>query len=185
MKNLHQQKAIHTSQRGVVLIVALIFLLMLSIIGMSAIRSSGMQELMAGNIKDRNLAFQSAEASLRVAEELINTNAACANFTGLNGCFEDQNAIDPVSTWTAAEWAAGSREADITLAISNKPRYVIERLPATDSPVSASAGFSVEFNSDSPSATGTVRAYRITSTGYGGTGASEVILQSTYRHQDP
>lgn len=184
MKNIIS-KPFFYQQQGVVLIIALIFLLMLSIIGMAAIRGSGMQELMAGNIKDRNMAFQAAEASLRVVERAIDSNSACTVFDGTNGCFNDQNAIAPVVSWTETNWNNRSAEANVELKLSKKPRYVVEKLAATDSPVSANAGFSLEFNNDAPSATGGVTAYRITSLGYGGTETSQVVLQSTYRHKDP
>jgi type IV pilus assembly protein PilX len=183
MKNMISKPSFY-SQQGVLLIVALVFLLLLSIIGMAAIRSSGMQELMAGNIKDRNMAFQGAEASLRVAEELINSNSVCS-VVGTAPCFNDQNTIAPVINWSETDWKNNSVEANVELSLSKKPRYVIEKLGPTDGPVSANAGFSIEFNNDAPSATGGVSAYRVTSLGYGGTDTSQVVLQSTYRHKDP
>lgn len=56
-------------QRGAVLLIALIMLLLLTIIGMAGMRDTNMQEKMAGNLRDQNLAFQAAEAGLRFAEQ--------------------------------------------------------------------------------------------------------------------
>ena len=55
-------------QRGVVLIVSLIFLLVLTLIGVTASQSTILQERMAGNVKDRNMALQASEAALRAGE---------------------------------------------------------------------------------------------------------------------
>lgn len=55
-------------QRGAVLVVGLIILLILSLLGVQAMRSNVLQERMAGNMRERNLAFQAAEAALRLGE---------------------------------------------------------------------------------------------------------------------
>src|SRR5688572_9206262 len=54
-------------QRGAVLIVALLFLVMLTLLGVTAMTSSTMEERMAGNARDNGVAFQAAEAALRDA----------------------------------------------------------------------------------------------------------------------
>ncbi len=61
-------------QRGatVLLIVALIMLpALLTIIGLSSMRGTSLQENMAGNMRDGNLALQASEAALRKAEEVV------------------------------------------------------------------------------------------------------------------
>lgn len=65
------QLASKRSERGAVLLVSLIMLLLLTIIGVAAMRDTNLQERMAGNMRDRNLAFQAAEAGLRFAEQQI------------------------------------------------------------------------------------------------------------------
>ncbi len=55
-------------QNGAVLIVALLMLLLLTIIGISSMRGSTMQERMAGNMRDQSIAFQASETSLRRGE---------------------------------------------------------------------------------------------------------------------
>jgi type IV pilus assembly protein PilX len=58
-------------QRGVALFVGLMFLLVLTLLGLSASQGSIMQERMAGNVADSNVAFQRAEGALRLAEERL------------------------------------------------------------------------------------------------------------------
>jgi type IV pilus assembly protein PilX len=48
--------------------VALIILLLMTIIGTVAMRSTTLEERMAGNTRDMNLAFQAGEAALRAGE---------------------------------------------------------------------------------------------------------------------
>lgn len=63
-----------TSQSGAVLLVALVMLLLLTILGAAAMRDTNLQERMAGNMRDHNLAFQAAEAALRFAEQEVKTD---------------------------------------------------------------------------------------------------------------
>lgn len=58
-------------QRGIALVVALILLVVATLTGMAGIRSATLQEKMSGNMYDRSLAMQAAEAALRAAEDLI------------------------------------------------------------------------------------------------------------------
>ncbi len=60
-----------SQQRGAVLIVALIMLLLLTIIGLSSMRGTSLQENMAGNMRDSNMALQASEAALRKGEEQV------------------------------------------------------------------------------------------------------------------
>ena len=53
--------------RGAVLIVGLIILIVMVVLGISGMRTSVLQERMAGNTKDTNSSFQAAEAGLQAA----------------------------------------------------------------------------------------------------------------------
>ncbi|HPF28453.1 MAG TPA: PilX N-terminal domain-containing pilus assembly protein, partial [Steroidobacteraceae bacterium] len=61
------------AQRGAILVTSLLLLLVLTIIGLTAMRMTSLQERMAGSTRDLNLAFQGAEAALRDGETLIAT----------------------------------------------------------------------------------------------------------------
>lgn len=66
MKKWTELHIIH--QRGVALITSLIFLVLLTLVGVTAMQNTTLEEKMAGNNRDRNVAFQAAEAALRDAE---------------------------------------------------------------------------------------------------------------------
>ncbi len=84
-------------QSGAALITSLIFLTVLTILGMSSLGTALLESRMAGNARDRNIAFQAAEMGLRdaelyirdsgrivgVNEEGYNTTATCAPSSGL------------------------------------------------------------------------------------------------------
>ena len=55
-------------QRGISLVIVMIFLVILSLLGVSAMQSSTLSSRIARNEADRNLAFQAAEAALRDGE---------------------------------------------------------------------------------------------------------------------
>ena len=59
------------AQTGVVLVISLIILLLLTIIGLTAMQTTALEEKMAGHLRDKNLAFQAAESALRAAEDSL------------------------------------------------------------------------------------------------------------------
>ena len=66
-------------QRGAVLIFALLVLLVMTVLGVSGVGNSVLQERMAGNYQQSHTSFQSAELALRVAEDWVATNVTSAN----------------------------------------------------------------------------------------------------------
>ncbi len=67
MKNVR----LHRHQRGVVLPVVLIFMVVMMLLGVSAVRNITLEEKMAANSRSQNLAFQAAEQALRSCEILM------------------------------------------------------------------------------------------------------------------
>ncbi|WP_434628166.1 pilus assembly PilX family protein [Pseudomonas sp. Z1-29] len=58
-------------QRGMALLVSLVFLLLLTLIGLSSMQSATLQEKMTSSVMQRNQSFQMAEAALRVGESAV------------------------------------------------------------------------------------------------------------------
>jgi type IV pilus assembly protein PilX len=67
------------------LLVTLVFLLLLTLIGISSMQNATLQEKMAGSVSLRNQSFQVAEAALRVGESAVQldtfTLAVCSGTT--------------------------------------------------------------------------------------------------------
>ena len=66
-----QLRGARKAQRGISLFVVMMFLIILSILGVVALQTSTFSARIAGNEADRALAFQAAEAALRDAEKDI------------------------------------------------------------------------------------------------------------------
>lgn len=56
-------------QKGAALIIGLVMMLLLTVLGLSAMQGTAMQEKMSGNMRDANLALQAGEAGMRYLEE--------------------------------------------------------------------------------------------------------------------
>ena len=77
-------------QSGVVLITGLIFMVILTMIVLAVLRSGSLEERMAANARNRQLAMQAAEAVLRDAEETLFTDPMPAPFDPYTpGSFSD------------------------------------------------------------------------------------------------
>lgn len=168
---LHHRKPGSRSQTGAALAISLIMLLLLTIIGVTAMQSTTLQERMAGNARELNDAFQIAEAGLIDGERYLNqvTIGPFSSTANTDGLYEaksillptDQEWWDITATWTAA----GSDAGTLTGA-----RYIVEQLPALATGGSLEAG-----------TPGVLQYYRITAQGTGPANTAVVMLQSTFK----
>lgn len=167
----------HRPQQGAVLVIALIMLLAMTLIGVTGLSSTTMQERMAGNMREVNIAFQAAEAALREGENFL-TAATLPDFDGSGGLYlpapgGTTQHWDVQANWsgTGSRVYSGSLDAgDVTL--DAPPRYMIEELPAVPAPGGTQA-------SDAPAPETGI--YRITARAVGRNDTTVVILQSTYK----
>jgi len=173
-----------SKQTGVVLFVALILLLILSLLGVTAARMQTVEERMARNDDNRQLGAEAAEAALRAAENGLLTGLY-TNFAGnTNGLYDPlMSNGSPVSTmnWSVAAnvltyaAAAGPALSDVLMLMPQTPKIVIENLP----PV-AIAGDDLSVTSLNP-ASPPVSVYRVTAQGVGADGTSTTTMQSIVR----
>ena len=194
----HSIIRLRARQCGMSLFPALMFLLVLSVIGVSAMNSTLMQEKMVSNTKDLNIAFQAAEAGLRDAEADVSKNIDTSSvFT--SSC--TNGLCTPPSTWAtpssadiskAIDWsntgltrAYGAQTAAPTLpTVAAQPQYVIERLsPPPGLP--ASPGSSVGLGCGAACVHSGGFAYRLTVLATGVRPETRVVLQSTYIGRAP
>ena len=73
------------NQHGAILLIAMIMLLLLTIIGLSSMHGTSLQETMAGNMRDSSLALQAAEAALRQGENVVNKKFMTNTLDTLSG----------------------------------------------------------------------------------------------------
>ena len=155
---------------------SLIFLLLLTVLTISAMQSSTLQERMAGNARDHSLAFQAAETGLHDAEAVLRTASPIFNTTGPYRV-PLTNPTSP-ATWGAYTWDdANSKQVATALdgiSATDKPRYVVEELNSVSAAALTGSGIDVGSQQNVQ-----VTIYRVTSKGTGSTGKAVVILQST------
>jgi len=160
-------------QNGAVLVIALIMLLAMTLIGVTGLSSTTMQERMAGNLREMDIAFQAAEAALREGETFLES-ATLPDFDGTGGLYQPAASGSP-QVWDAISWANASASKEYTGAIADlaaQPRYIIEEL----APVPAPGG---SLSADAPAPeTG---MYRITAHAVGRSDSTVVTLQTTYK----
>lgn len=85
-------------QGGFALIAGLVVLVLLTLIMLAALRMASLEERMAGNLKNQNIAFQAAESALREAEMLIHNSASTIDLDG-DGTNEG-NPFNPMDLYT-------------------------------------------------------------------------------------
>ena len=100
---MHRPRYTHPGrQRGAVLYVALIFLVLLSLLGIVGMQVAALQERMASNYRAVNLAFQRAEGLARGVEVQVNgTN----RFLPRPGERDEERRCDDPSPVRGAAWA--------------------------------------------------------------------------------
>lgn len=74
------------SQRGMALLVTLVFLLLLTLIGISSMQNATLQEKMATSVTLRNQSFQNAEAALRIGESAVQVSTYTLAVCSGNQC---------------------------------------------------------------------------------------------------
>ena len=195
-------------QQGSVLLISLICLLLLTLAGVSAMKLTSLDERMSGNYRDREMAFQSAEAALVEAENFIESTPFtlsdfydgcsgdncftndCDGGTGGGLCFtgtfpSSSNPVNDCVLDGSRPWEDWSRWDTAT--------QVREATDLAD--ISAHAKYIIEFRCFIVRDPGNIEpdknelaqwalSFRITALSSGGTSDSRIMLQTTYKKLD-
>jgi type IV pilus assembly protein PilX len=174
------QPILARAQRGAALITALLLLVVMTILAVTAMQMSRVQERMVGNTRDQNVAFQAAESAVRNGEALVHTQVSegIAPF--------DCSAPPPCHFWTEIDagdvanqskdwWTANATPfADAAgqplPGVVANPRYVIVH-----------RGF---VRTDGDRAAGVEKVgrdfYEVTGRSTGATGQANAVIQTTF-----
>ncbi|MCB1858087.1 MAG: pilus assembly protein PilX [Gammaproteobacteria bacterium] len=180
-------------ERGAVLITALMILLLLTIFGVSTMDTNILDEKMAGNMRDRNTAFQAAESALRAGENWLASQTVLPDIRDIGNAADtspiwDLNSPDQefpnmtnnvpwweerdTAWWTGKAVVIAANQADAAWVpgVFAQPGYLIELLPPSLG--SLEAGQALD---------GADVFLQITARGVGGSDSSVVVLQSTFK----
>lgn len=168
-------------QTGAVLFIGLLMLVVISLIAVSSMQSSNLQELMAANELDQITAFEAAESAIREAETRLRSGEfSLADFDSdtSDGRFEFM--YDQV--WDEIDWSTESIVADDIDGVSTAPRFVIQYLGDMSSgDLSINVNIDNAYNQTSSGATGTIaQMFRITARGTGRSDNSVAVIESVF-----
>lgn len=177
-------RARRPNQRGLALVAVMLLLMVAMLMAVASLRTVNLDERIAGQVRDRQVAFQMAEAALRDGEQTIAVDAdgpftplrpgqfTAACVTGL--C----SSVPGTPVWagftetqwaSTVTWAYGAATGASALAgAAVAPRFVVE-YQGTAQPIEPGRPC--------------VALFLITARARGATAATEVILQSVYRHR--
>lgn len=160
-------------QRGATLAVALILLLVVTLLGMSAVQMTQMQEKMSANLEDKTLAFNAAESAVVAGEKWLlglSSEPAIQTTCASLPCVHEPYSLD-FATQTNAWWNANAASYSTALKnIATPGRYLVEYLQyVPDSPVVGNAS----------TVNRGVYYYQVTARGTGATDNAVSIIQTT------
>lgn len=193
-------------QRGAVLFVALVFLLLLTLLGIAASSTSILQEKMTGSMRNRQLGLMGAESALRGGESTIWNLAYQSNGTlAMPPCIGSSTGVlcvykilggkldskvQAFRTSKAAIAASGDGAMayngavtgltgdNETASINSQPRYMIEDLGPDVPPGAGRRGGSIQ--QEKPGQPGSHEWYRITARSEGGNNAVLRVAESVF-----
>lgn len=179
-----RQFTMPAQQKGAILVFCLVFLLVLTMMGVASMESTVLEERMAGNMQDYNIAFQSAEASLQAAENWLSGQFIwpASSATGSTGVWVrdsmDPDNADSLHWWQDEDrqlqswWNNNSTEVSGVEGVASEPRYLIEELADVNTGQSLAIGTGLQSR---------VRVFhRITARGTGASDTAVVEMQSTF-----
>jgi len=199
------QIKIYSKQRGAALLMAMLFLVIITLIGVTSMVGTALEERMARNSRETNIAFQAAEAALRDAETDLNNTGAVprvpaittADFTMAAGTCSNTGECKPGTAacpggppqvWDASCTAGlPSQLEDTTKSVrygtyTNSPFFPIsaqntEGLAGTVTLPSMGVSKQPRYVVEYLGGVTPNETYRITAIGYGPTPTTKVILQ--------
>ena len=178
-------------QRGAVLIVSMLLLLVITILALGASQATRLQERLSGSQRNFELAFQAAEAGLRAGERMIDadsmaapplpcsaiTNPVCQVYENnfLTDVYAKKLSYEaqvnaPDEWWEQAAQPYSNAATPEVGSGSIDPSFYIEEVEEVPD------SLTVPPNGPPPSRV----FYRIVSRGKGGTANANVVLHSTY-----
>ena len=164
-----------TNQKGTALLISLIILVIMTILGLSAMSNTVLESKMATNAQQRQIAYQAAEKALRDAETWLATNIntdvdVVANFSDSGALYHSRSYGSLKHLQNTTNWTDASSVQALGLSNvgGNNPRYIIEYIGRVQrAPVEMGAR------------DGRFHAFKITAMGYGADPSATYLLSST------
>ena len=189
------KQSLNHRQTGVALFMSLIMLLIITVLGLSSVQTTTLQERMARNARDSNLAFLAAESALKDAEAVIEAFDALDNQFGVDPkdanprqCLASPQAASGryheldyncQPNWELVDWDGNTgfyTSSVVVDGVASQPKYIIEHVKT----ISAFEDRLNLTNIGEDLGAGRVQIFRVTAYGIGGTDSARAMIQSTY-----
>ena len=172
------QRTSRIRQSGAILVVSLLLLLVLTMLGLTAMQMTRMEERMSGNTRDRDIAFQGAEAGLREGEAQLETLTeepipclAAPCFVWERGANEMIGELrDKDQSWWTTNSQQFGDDGEGDMHTSEQPRFVVQEVRRIENDLNVG-------QSDDGSGRS---VYRVVSTSPGATSEARVMLETTF-----
>lgn len=166
------------AQCGIALVTSLLLLLVVTIFALSMFRSYGVQEKIAGNVREKQRALQAAESAQSLAEwwlaggsSNVNAPVVCGgapqNVTSVAGNGLIQVCSNALHNAASANWPTGflySPGGQMNNGLNTDPSYfALPQFYISDTGAGAAGG----------------EVYRVNALGYGGTANAVAVVEST------
>lgn len=175
------------NQAGAVLLTSLLILLILSLLAVSSMQNSALQERMVSAQRDGLMAMEGAELALREAERAIDNLASPAGLSSINGFYDRGDAPRGMDVFLAATWGNTSSVGVPVPSIGDNPifpaapRYFVEYVGDAQVTVGNESADVNMTNYTHDTGASVTKAFRIVARGTGATGESQRILEEYYR----
>lgn len=141
----HDQRPLHggciplangSREKGAALITALMILLVMTLLGITAVTTSSLQEKMAGNMRDQYMAQQAGDSILRDGESwvfklLTRPKPVCSPPSAERVWDSSCSAVLSIAAQTDSWWGSNGYVSNVANTFVNQePRYVVEHLQA-------------------------------------------------------
>jgi type IV pilus assembly protein PilX len=166
-------------QRGAALVTSLLLLLVLTIIGVTAMQMTRLQERMAGGARDLNLALQGSEAGLRNGETMVQARTSRPDTCIATPCaFWQLGALVQPQNQNQAWWTTNGIEFERNPAtptpneiaqLKRDPQFVVESVGFVSDTLTIGQGAPVGRD-----------FYQVSGRSSGGSGNANTVLRTTY-----
>jgi type IV pilus assembly protein PilX len=173
--------ALRPRQRGMVLVTALLMLIVVTILALAMFRSFGLDEKIAGNLREKQRALSAAETAEQYAEYWLTSGGGSTN-SGPVVCssvvaasVSPQICTNPLASATQLPWLAGGNPVGVTYAPS-----VPSAMNVTTTPIQGSYYATPAFYIQYVGTNSTGAIYQIDAQGYGGSPDTVAVVEATY-----
>jgi type IV pilus assembly protein PilX len=191
------------AQKGAILFISLIILLILTILGLASMQNSIMQEKMTAAVRDGRVALEGGEAGLHFVEQQVVEDLNTINGFNNSGCLYEAGAaprqsnsgvwqeIDADGDWVDSDiWSDDTKTCEITTvnvrtssgdgsdgSLAANPRYFIEHAGVLTDEDSTNI---MMFNYNNNAGSGDIHGFKIVVRSVGSSATSQRYVSSYY-----